>query len=136
MTPVSVAKSADQAMEEIASGLLYFFKAHPKKTSLALLVIAGCALFVVFHYVEMAGLPKIQVEKAKPIGESVLFSVVPQALALGGEPIVIEGKLYGYADPRFKCWVMNYESSILVWDKYRREVYTVKMDTDVLREKK
>src|SRR4030067_3438013 len=102
MNPIVEATAGKEAREMMFSALSYFWGKYPKWTTIAVMLIAGAMLFVAFHYIEMVGLPKIQIEKAKPIGERVQFQLMPSAQALGGEPLVIEGKLYGYADRRCK----------------------------------
>lgn len=121
----------EEAWEMLTMGLIFFLRKHTLKTLVVLAILCGGVVYVVMDYVTTT---KADVQKAVPIGESVEMSLMPRAYgaetAVGGEPIIIKGKTYGYADPMVKVWKLNYGDVFLVWNMRTDEVVTVRMSTD------
>jgi len=59
-----------------------------------------------------------ELKDAVPLGESVNFSVMPQALAgQQGPPVVFGGRTWGYEDTNFVAKVLADQPVILVYNK-------------------
>jgi hypothetical protein len=120
------AQNLNEAMDYMWAGLKYFLIHHTKKTVIVVLLISGSSLYVVFDYVTST---KAKVFEAKPIGTTMTFHVQPSAIAapLGGEPIVINGKTYGYYDPTLEVWKEAGSDRFLVHNKVTGEIKWVEV---------
>jgi hypothetical protein len=120
------AQNIDEAMNYMFAGLKYFLKYHTTKTIITLLVIAGSSLYVVFDYVTTT---KAKVSDAAPIGSVITFHVQPTAMAapMGGEPIIINNKVYGYYDPNIQVWKEVGSDRFLVYNRYTNELKWVEV---------
>ena len=86
-----------EAWECVVSALVFFFRKRPLKTAIAVVLFFGAPGIVTYQYFTT---DRVEIKEAKPIGENVQFEVQPKAYA-GGEPIIWNGKTWGYEDPRF-----------------------------------
>jgi hypothetical protein len=111
-------KTRSEAVNFMFAGWKYFLLTRPIITILATAycllgpLIAGGFYFASDKVKVTIAEPK----EAKPISN---ISIMPQAYAetTGGNPILIDGKLYGYYDDNFICYMVQGESKIFVYDK-------------------
>ena len=115
----------------IMSGLTWFFVHQFIATALVLVLLCGGFIYAGIDYLEAKTADKVTVKEAKPLGEGVTLELVPKAFA-GGDPIVIKGKLYGYADPSVQVWKLAGEDVYLVWDKINNTI--LRVDAPTMRE--
>lgn len=74
--------------------------------------------------------PTFNIEEARPLSEVTSFSIMPEAhAAMGGEPIMFSGKLWGYEDKRFIAKVRIDAPSIIVFDQQTGRVYNVNFNS-------
>lgn len=108
------ADSTREAVEYLMAAITFFLLHHPKKTIVILILLFGSAGFFLHDYITTE---KARILEASPIGASVLdLSLIPAAYA-AGEPIKIDGKVYGYRDDSVDVWKLEGENMILVHDK-------------------
>jgi predicted RND superfamily exporter protein len=117
------AQTANEAINYMFAGLKYFLIHHTLKTLLALLLICGSSLYVVVDYYTSQ---KTTVKSAEPISQT--FSIMPQATAEQQlNPIVINGKTYGYYDPNLEVWKDAHAERFLVHNKQSGQIYWVEV---------
>ena len=68
---------------------------------------------------------KVTLQDAVPIGQE--FSVTPKAYA-GAEPLMINGKQYGWIDASFECWKLAGDNALLVYHKPTGTIKRVQFD--------
>jgi hypothetical protein len=112
-----------EAWAYITGGLVFFLRAHTFKTLIALAVFFGGVVYVGFDYLDTRN-KRPEVKAAEPIGGAAVnmnFSIVPQVYAEEqqrvGIPIVINGQLYGYADPDVEAFKLLGKPAVLIHDK-------------------
>jgi len=118
-------QTADEAINYMFAGFKFFLVHHTAKTLLALLLICGSTLYVVFDYYTST---KSKVSKISDVGSSKTFSIMPQAFAEpgGGLPIVIEGKTLSVQyDPDFEVWKEFGSENFIVYQKSNHRVIRV-----------
>lgn len=119
------AQTTNEAINYMFIGLKYFLIHHTLKTGLALLLICGSSLYVVIDYYTSQ---KTSVKTAEPISET--FSIMPQATAEQQlNPIVINGKTYGFYDPNIEVWKDAHGDRFLVHNKQSGQIYWVEIES-------
>ena len=99
-------------MDCLMQGIGFFLRTHTVKTLLFFALVFGAPGYVVIDWYTST---RTSVQDAKPIGSE--FSLMPQAYAGGEEPIILNGKTWGYKSTRYDAWVLNWGGAILVYDK-------------------
>ena len=118
------AQTANEAINYMFAGLKYFLIHHTVKTLLALLLICGSSLYVVVDYYTSQ---KSHVDKAEPISQTI--SIMPQAYADQKNPIIIDGKTYGYYNPDYEVWKEYHSDRFLVHNKVTGAIYWVSVES-------
>jgi len=110
-------KNDSEAIVSIVSGLVWFLRTHTKKTVIVLIVLFGALGIILNDYLD-ARQNKQTIDIAKPIGQTVSFSFMPEALAgTKGDSIVINGQFYGMIDKDFDCWKIQGRPIVLLHAK-------------------
>jgi energy-converting hydrogenase Eha subunit C len=117
-TQVTLPVDESEAWSFLVGGVVFFLRTHTMKTLLVLALVAGGVVYVVFDYLTTN---KVKVAPADPIGETrgLEISLVPRAFALEqqrGDPIKINGRLYGFSDPSYRIYKLIDQDAILVQD--------------------
>jgi len=111
-------KSRSEAVNFIFAGWKYFLFSRPIITvvATAYCLLGPLVLGGLYYTSDKVKVTIAQPQEAKPISS---ISIMPQAYAVevGGNPILIDGKLYGYYDDNFICYMVQGESKIFVYDK-------------------
>ena len=116
------AKTEREAIDYMMAAIAYFLRKHTIKTLMFMGLLFGAPGYV---FVDWYTTDRVGVEVAKPIGSN--FEIMPQAYA-GGEPIILNGKTWGYKSPRYEAWVLD-DNRILVYDKETKgDPVIVRMD--------
>jgi hypothetical protein len=102
-----------EALCLLAGGAFYFLKHHTMKTILAIMLICGANIYVVFDYLRS---DKITVEKLKPLTSSI--SIFPELYAGGENPIILDGKYYGENDVNYLIYKIKGSNEIIIYNKY------------------
>ena len=101
-----------EAVQYLLFGIGFFLRKHTFKTLLFFALIFGAPGYVVVDYYTSS---RTKIEEAKPISSE--FSIMPQVYAGGDEPIILNGKTWGYKSQQYDAWVLNWGGAILVYDK-------------------
>ena len=112
-------KSRSEAVNFIFAGWKYFLFTRPIFTVLitGYCLLGPLVLGGLYYASDRVKVTIAEPKEAKPISS---ISIMPQAMAnetMGGNPILIDGKLYGYYDDNFICYVVQGEPKIFVYDK-------------------
>ena len=121
--PIHVPKTSKEAMNMVKRGWMFLLKKNPAIfIPLTCWMLFGGAIFV-YKYVAAN---TFEVKEAKPIGEAVSFSIMPQAIAGDiSNPVVFNNKVWGYEDTTLTVKALKDRSVLLVYDKVTRKVYEV-----------
>ena len=116
--------TSEETMECIMAGVGYYLRTKTIVTFalLSWMLFGGVVGIGLWYFKD-----SLQIKKAEPIGAE--FSLIPQAYA-GGEPIIINGRTYGYVDPTVKVWKLAGESTLLLYDTKSGAI--VRMDSPAM----
>lgn len=148
------ATNSQEAIRLMVEGLMYFLINHTTKTVIAILLICGSSLFVVFDYMKSEKVSVQELTSMKPIGKNIQFEFMPQAIAQDvahdkdrsdiarmiklreevmkkasiqreADAIIINGEYYGDYDPAFQIWKLKDHSALVVYDKNTKRIFKV-----------
>ena len=121
--PVHVPKTSKEAMNMVKRGWMFLLKKNPAIfVPLTFWILFGGFIFL-YQYVDA---DKFIMKEAKPIGESVSFSIMPQAIAgNNNNPVVFNNKVWGYEDTTLIVKALKDRPVLLVYDKITQKVYEV-----------
>lgn len=122
--PLHVPKTTKEALNMVKRGWIFLLKRNPTIFApLTFWMIFGGFIFL-YQYVDA---DKFMVKEAKPIGQSVSFSIMPQAIAENNNdnPVMFGNKIWGYEDTTLIVKALIDRPVLLVYDKINRKVYEV-----------
>lgn len=116
VAPIRAPLSQSEAWDMAMLSLSYFLKHHTLKTGAVIVLACGSLLMGWVNYLTTN---KVSLKEAVPVDAAPVgmkFELMPQAYA-GGQPITINGKVYGYLDASFEVWKLAGENTFLVHNK-------------------
>ena len=108
----------------ISAGVTFFAIRKPIKTLLVVILMLMGPAYIAFDYFNSY---RATIQEAEPIAVTKPTSFRVAFDEYQDSEIIINGKLYGYADKRFEAWVLKDIPAILVHDKMTGDVSKVEI---------